>query len=265
MSEMQSVARSLFDLPVEIKQQHGDAVAGGKGYSPVQEANPLIEGLDVYDMDSPGAVHAFCSHLQASPNQRETILRYTEAIHELTMTIGSKLAKSMGMDSNLFKDWLCRFRLNKYHFTPHTIGSTGARMHTDASLLTVLNDDEMVKGLEIVDNKSGAVIPIDPMPASLLVFVGDIGKVWSNGRFCNLKHRVQCVEGRVRVSIVLFLLEPKEAKVEASPELVDSDHPRLFVPFTFEEYYMRRSSTSSASGEALEFFRTPLEINEERV
>ena len=58
-------------------------------------------------------------------------------------------------------------------------------------------------------------------------------KVWSNGRFCNVKHRVQCKEASIRVSIASFFLGPKEAAVEAPPELVDSENPRQFVPFFF--------------------------------
>lgn len=255
LSEMQSISRSLLDLPVETKRQYSEAV-GGKGHSPPQEASPLLEGLDVYDMASPGAVHALCSHLHVSPNQRETIMRYTEAIHELAMTIGRRLGESMGFCNDLFEGWPCRFRLNKYHFSPQTVGLTGAPMHSDAGFLTVVHDDEIVSGLEGVDKRSGQLFPIDPMPGTLLVNVGDLAKAWSNGRFCNVKHRVQCTEGVIRTSMACFVLGPREAKVEAPPQLVDSEHPRLFVPFTFQEYMSLRISTRSPTGEALQLLQT---------
>lgn len=81
-------------------------------------------------------------------------------------------------------------------------------------------------------------------------------KAWSNGRFCNVKHRVQCKEACIRVSIASFLLGPKEEAVEAPPELVDSDNPRQFLPFTYEEYRKLRISTELQAGEALQFVRT---------
>ncbi|XP_059663967.1 2-oxoglutarate-dependent dioxygenase DAO-like [Cornus florida] len=255
LSEMQFISRSLLDLPVETKRLYGEAV-GGKGYSPPLEASPLLEGLDVYDMASPGAVNALCSHLHVSPHQRETIMKYTAAIHELAMTLGSRLGESMGFCSDLFKGWPCRFRLNKYHFSPQTVGSTGAPMHSDAGFLTVVHDDEIVNGLEAVDKKTGVLFPIDPMPGTLLVNVGDLAKAWSNGRFCNVKHRVQCNEGTIRTSMACFVLGPKEEKVEAPPQLVDSDHPRLFIPFTFQEYINLRISTRSPTGEALQLLQT---------
>lgn len=80
-------------------------------------------------------------------------------------------------------------------------------------------------------------------------------KVWSNGRLCNVKHRVQCKEAAVRLSIASFLLGPKDAAVEAPPELVDSEHPRLFVPVTYEDYRKLRLSTKLQAGEALALVR----------
>jgi isopenicillin N synthase-like dioxygenase len=218
---------------------------------------------------------------------REIIETYAQAIHELAIDLGRKLAKSVGLVSDLFKGWPCQFRINKYNFTPETVGSSGVQIHTDSGFLTILQDDENVGGLEVMD-KSGAFVSVDPCPGTLLVNLGDVAKVriyigclpfigpyswkiskfmmcvfvgmffkaWSNGRFCNVKHRVQCKEATIRVSIASFLLGPKEAAVEAPPQLVDSQHPRLYVPFTYEDYRKLRISTKLQAGEALEHVRT---------
>ncbi|CBI37481.3 unnamed protein product, partial [Vitis vinifera] len=218
------------------------------------KVNPLYEALGLYDMASHQAVDAFCSQLDASPHQRETIKIYAKAVQELAMDIGNKLAETMGLGGDLFKEWPCQFRINKYNFTPETVGSPGVQIHTDSSFLTILQDDENVGGLEVMD-KSGAFVAVDPMPGTLLVNLGDIATVWSNGRLCNVKHRVQCKEAAVRLSIASFLLGPKDAAVEAPPELVDSEHPRLFVPVTYEDYRKLRLSTKLQAGEALALVR----------
>jgi len=70
-------------------------------------------------------------------------------------------------------------------------------------------------------------------------------KVWSNA-----KHRVQCIEATIRVSIASFLLGPREA-IEPLPELVDDDHPCLYMPTTYEEYIKFRLCTKLQAGEAL--------------
>lgn len=71
-----------------------------------------------------------------------------------------------------------------------------------------------------------------------------------------MKHRVQCREATIRVSIATFLLGPKEEEVEPPLELVDSEHPRLYVPFTYEDYRKLRLSTNLHAGEALALVRT---------
>ncbi len=88
----------------------------------------------------------------------------------------------------------------------------------------------------------------------VVVVVGVYNKAWSNGRLCNVNHRVQCREAVVRISIASFLFGPKEEALEAPPEFVDSEHPSLYVPFLSEEYRKLRLSMSLC-GEALELLR----------
>ncbi|KAI7734290.1 hypothetical protein M8C21_012193 [Ambrosia artemisiifolia] len=255
MSDMKDVVRSLFDLPVEIKRQNVDVIAGS-GYMAPTVKNPLYEALGLYDMANCADVDKFCSHLDASPHQRETILRYAKAVHELFMSIGKKLAERLGVKGENIgiENWPCQFRINKYHFTPESVGSPGVQIHTDSGFLTILQDDEGVGGLEVM-NKSGEFIPVDPWPNTLLVNLGDMATVWSNGRLCNVKHRVQCKEAKIRVSIASFLLGPRET-VEPIPELVDDDHPKRYVPTTYEDYRKMRLSTKLQAGEALALLHT---------
>lgn len=70
-----------------------------------------------------------------------------------------------------------------------------------------------------------------------------------------MKHRVQCKEAAIRVSIASFLLGPKDEAVEAPQDLVDDEHPRLYLPFTYEDYRKLRLSEDLHAGEALELVR----------
>ncbi|KAL3813532.1 hypothetical protein ACJIZ3_014800 [Penstemon smallii] len=170
------------------------------------------------------------------------------------MDIVHKMGEGLGLFNISFEDWPCQFRINKYHFTPGTIGSPGVQLHTDSSFLTILQDDEIIGGLEVM-KRCGTFEAVDPCPGTLLVNLGDIATVWSNERFLNVKHRVMCKETGVRVSIASFLLGPNEALVEAPEELVDLEHPRLFVAFKYKEYRSLRVSNKLHSGEALHRLR----------
>ncbi|KAK2973270.1 hypothetical protein RJ640_009725 [Escallonia rubra] len=275
MLEMKAVTRSFLDLPADIKLRNVSPVEG-KGYTPPNRASPFFEGMSVYDMASPGAVDEFCDQLDASAHQsktfaintnvsynskwlfyicRETLSRYSQALYDLAHYLGCKLVEGMGLKGDLFSDWPCQLKLNKYNYSPQSVGQTGAVMHSDPGFLTILQDDEIIGGLEAVNKITGELVPVDPMPGTLVINVGDMAKVWSNGRFCNVKHRVQCYEAKVRTSLALFVLGPRDTKVETRPELVDSEHPNLYVPFDFEEYRMLRTTTKAPTGGALELFR----------
>lgn len=254
MAEMKQVVRELLDLPFENKRRNTDVIAGS-GYMAPTQKNPLYEALGLYDVASSQAVADFCSQLDASPHQREIIEKYARAIQELAVDLAHKLADSMGLMDSVFQDWPCQFRINKYNFAPECVGSPGVQLHTDSGFLTILQDDENVGGLEVMD-RSGAFVAVDPLPGTLLVNLGDIATIWSNGRLLNVKHRVQCKESAIRVSIATFLLGPKEAAVEAPAEFVDAEHPRLYIPITFEDYRKLRQSTKLQAGEALELVRS---------
>ncbi|XP_062105250.1 2-oxoglutarate-dependent dioxygenase DAO-like [Humulus lupulus] len=253
MSEMKTVVRSLLDLPAEIKQRNTDVIAGS-GYMAPSPVNPLYEALGLYDLGSPEALRSFFDQLDASPYQRDVIEKYAKGVHEMAMDMGRKLAKSLGVKSDLFKGWTCQFRINKYNFNPQSVGSSGVQLHTDSGFLTVLQEDENVGGLEVM-NKNGEFVAVEPCPGTLLLNLGDVARAWSNGRFCNVKHRVQCKEAAVRVSIASFLLGPKDETVEAPQELVDSEHPRLYLPFSYEDYRSLRLSKKLHAGEALQLIQ----------
>ncbi|KAL8125331.1 2-oxoglutarate-dependent dioxygenase DAO-like [Apium graveolens] len=248
MSEMKSVVKSLFDLPPEIKRRNSDVIAGS-GYMAPSQTNPLYEAFGLY-MSCPEDVNAFCSQLNASPYQRETLIKYAKAIHELFVEISGILADGLGLSNFTIEGWPFQFRINKYNFAEETVGSSGVQIHTDSGFLTILQDDEGVGGLEVMD-KSGAFVPVDPWPNSLVVNLGDVATAWSNGRLRTVKHRVQCKEANLRYSIAAFLLGPKET-VEAPAELVDAAHRRLYAPFTFQDYRKLRLSTKLQAGEALD-------------
>ncbi|KAH7860371.1 hypothetical protein Vadar_012710 [Vaccinium darrowii] len=254
MGEMKAVSRSLLDLPVEIKLRNSHPVQG-KGYTPRNKASPVFEGLGCYDMAAPGNLDNFFDQLCVSdPYQREIIRAYSKAIHDLGMDMGRKLLQGLGLSGDLFNGWPCQLRINKYNYTPQYVGSTGAVLHTDPGFLTVLQDDEIIGGLEAVHKETGEYVPVDPMPDSLVVNLGDLAALWSNGRLWSVKHRVQCYEGSVRLSIAMFVLGPKDGALGAPEELVDSEHPRLYKPMNFEEYRMLRITTKSPTG-AIELLR----------
>ncbi|CAH8391583.1 unnamed protein product [Eruca vesicaria subsp. sativa] len=179
------------------------------------------------------------------------MVKYAKAIDGLAKDLARRLAESYGLaETDFFKGWPRQFRINKYHFTPETVGKLGFNLHTDSGFLTILQTDENVGGLEAMDNVSGKFFPISPLPNTLAIILGDMAKIWSNGRLCNVKHRVQCNEATKRYTIASFLLGPV-TDLEPPNEFVDDEHPRLYKPISHEGLRNIRMIKKLSDGEAL--------------
>ncbi|XP_057741961.1 2-oxoglutarate-dependent dioxygenase DAO-like [Arachis stenosperma] len=249
MADMKSVAKYLHDLPVEIKTKNKPVIPES-GYRPPSEISPFYEGLALYDIHkSPQAVDQFCSQLGVPPKQRKTIEAYGEAVNDLATSVSQKMAESLDVVSTDFKDWPLLFRVIKYSFNAESIGSVGIPIHTDTSFVTLLQDDDKVGGLEIMDH-SGSFKAVPPQSGSFLCIIGDVGHIWSNGRFHNVKHRVLCKEATTRLSFGVFMFSPRDGKIDTPTELVDLNHPRLYRSFNYEDL---RQFRVSARGELAKF------------
>lgn len=256
-AEMKAVVRSLFELsPDEAKlRSSNDRIYSG-GYMFSGEYSKFYESLGIYDAASTLDVHSFCSNLDATIKQREIISEYIRKLHGVIIDIACKVGESLSCSSlvgfSSFEEWPLVVRLNSYNFrSEEDIGSAALPAHTDSGFLTILQEDECVGGLEIKD-QTGSFVSIDPVPeGALLVNIGDVGKAWSNGRLHNMEHRLICKDAIPRISIAMFLLAPKDDRVEPNPAFVDAHHPKLYQTFIYNEYRKLRTTTGFLAGEIL--------------
>ncbi|KAL1207722.1 2-oxoglutarate-dependent dioxygenase DAO [Cardamine amara subsp. amara] len=253
MAEMKKTVRDLHERPCEVKRRNTDVLLGS-GYKPRSELNPLYESFGLFDMSSPQDVNNFCDQLEATTDQRDIMLKYAKATDGLARDLSRRLAESYGVvDTHFYRGWPSQFRINKYHFNTETIGKSGVILHTDPGFLTILQGDEDVRGLEAMDKTSGSFFPINTLPSTFLVNLGDMATIWSNGRLYNMKHRVNCIDPKVRFSVSSFLLGPMDRDLEAPAELVDDEHPRLYKPISDGGLRKIRLSMNLHDGESLKF------------
>ncbi|KAK9713373.1 hypothetical protein RND81_06G023500 [Saponaria officinalis] len=179
----------------------------------------------------------------------EIIEEYTQAIQKLGIDIVSKMLGD-------YSSQVCvtHFRMNKYNITRNSAGSDGIGLHSDASLITILQDDEHLGGLEIV-NPSGKLVPVDRLPDSLFVILGDIAMLRSNGRYRNVQHKVECKDVGIRLSIATFIKPSINEDIEVHSKFIDVDHPPKYVPFKYEELRRLRASNKFYCGQVLELLR----------
>ncbi|KAI0515750.1 hypothetical protein KFK09_008417 [Dendrobium nobile] len=245
IADMKASARNILELPSEVKHRNINIIPGS-GYIYPNQLSPLFESLGIYDANSTADIHAFCTCLGISSHDKENLSTYASTLHCLTVDLASKIAECLGVVDYSFQEWSCHLRMNRYNFTKENIGCDGAYTHTDSSFISVLLEDESNDGFEFVNSEGNSVV-VNHVPGTFLINVGDIGKVWSNGRLHNVKHKVVCKKAEPRFTVVLFILAPKDNKIEPRAELIDSENPQLYQSFDFMEYRKIKASTRSVT------------------
>ncbi|KAI8557358.1 hypothetical protein RHMOL_Rhmol04G0004700 [Rhododendron molle] len=124
--------------------------------------------------------------------------------------------------------------INFYPTCPNPDLTIGVGRHSDVGTLTVLLQDG-IGGLYVKleedesgkQKKGGAEEPqwmeIPPITGALVVNVGDILQIISNGRYKSAEHRVRTTSRQSRVSVPLFTSPLPTHQIGPLPQLVDTD------------------------------------------
>lgn len=76
--------------------------------------------------------------------------------------------------------------------------------HTDYGMLTLVNQDDGIAALQ-VRNASGVWVTAAPVPGTFVCNIGDMMRLWTNGRYSPTLHRVVNADpARSRISIPFF-------------------------------------------------------------
>ncbi len=121
------------------------------------------------------------------------------------------------------------------------LGDMALHHHTDQGAVTLLLQDQ-VGGLQAHSSEDGW-IDVPPEPGTLVVNIGDLVQVWTNGRYKAALHRVTPMrEGSERYSAPFFFQPGPEATIEPLPGF---GAPR-YRPFPWIEYISGRINDNYA-------------------
>ncbi|CAN6289160.1 unnamed protein product [Urochloa humidicola] len=112
-----------------------------------------------------------------------------------------------------------------HHYPPcrhHREKVLGTVPHTDGLGLTVLLHADGTPGLQV--RRGGRWFPVRPLPGALVVNVGDILEVLTNGAYVSAEHRVVPDAERGRTTVVMFQdASVDDGMVAPLPELLNGD------------------------------------------
>ncbi|KAK1385662.1 Gibberellin 3-beta-dioxygenase 1 [Heracleum sosnowskyi] len=214
LMDVECEARRLFLLPIEEKLKVLRSPEGATGYgaariSPFFSKFMWHEGFTI--IGSSSLDHA--KELWPHEHKRfcDVIDEYQKKMKELAHKLLLLILKSLEISeeditscaaSACESNGAGALQFNSYPCCPNPSRAIGLAPHTDSLLLTILNQTQDSSALQIFRDGVGW-IPVDPVRDALVVNVGDLLHILSNGKFPSVYHRV-IVSEKHRISVAYF-------------------------------------------------------------
>ncbi|KAG5622253.1 hypothetical protein H5410_007471 [Solanum commersonii] len=170
---------------------------------------------------------------------REIMEAYSKEIKNLAMIILCQVAKALRMDENemreLFSDGVQSIRMNYYPPCPAPEKTIGFSPHSDADALTVLFQLNETEGLQV--RKDGIWVPVKPLPSVLIVNIGDIMEIVSNGVYRSIEHRAIVNSNKERLSVATFYSSNLDSELGPAHSLTGPNNPPIFRKVPVDKYF----------------------------
>lgn len=170
---------------------------------------------------------------------RSEVIAWDEHILRLGESLMEILSQALGLVENRLKDLSfleSRLMVGHYYpYCPQPDRTVGITPHMDPSVLTVLLQNE-IGGLQVKHGEDW--VNVEPLDGALVVNIGDILEMASNGEYKSVEHRVLAnADKPPRISVGIFF-NPSNREELYGPlaELVSDEKPAVYQRFTLVEF-----------------------------
>ncbi|KAH9293924.1 hypothetical protein KI387_040874, partial [Taxus chinensis] len=258
MEKMKETVKEFFELPLEEKLKYEVQDLEGYGQAFVVSDNQKLDWADAMHLTTLPPESRKMNLWPTKPvDFRATVDEYACEIQKLSTTVLCLLSEIAGLKPDTFLNMFGKIsqlmKCNYYPPCPRPDLVLGISPHSDGSGLTVLLQDDETVGLQIC--KDGAWISVQPIPDALVINIGDMLEVMSNGRYKSIEHRAVTNSERDRISIAMFYGPGRDTEVGPAPELIDELHPCQYRRFIRAEYMRHFSSDKLDGKKRIEFVK----------
>ncbi|GLU22153.1 hypothetical protein SLE2022_382490 [Rubroshorea leprosula] len=266
LDNMERITKTLFSLPVQqkLKASRSPESVSGYGVARISSFFPKQMWSEGFTIVGSPVEHFRKLWPEDYSRYCDGIKEYEEEMKRLAgrlmwLTLGSlgitkEDVKWAGLKGD-FKEGSAAVQLNHYPACPDPDRAMGLAPHTDSTLLTILYQNN-TSGLQVHKEGTGWVT-VPPVPGGLVVNLGDLLHILSNGLYPSVLHRAKVNRSRQRLSVAYLFGPPSSVKISPLSKLVGPSQLPLYRPVTWNEYL---GTKAKHFNKALSSFRlcTPL-------
>ncbi|CAI9761684.1 unnamed protein product [Fraxinus pennsylvanica] len=240
IEEMKVVTSEFFKLPLEEKMAYEQTPDNIEGYGQafvVSEDQKLDWGDMLFLLPLPVSQRNMRFWPKTPASFRSTLEKYSMELQKIALKLFTLMAINLGIDPEkltaAYKDCNQGIRMNYYPPCVHADKVIGLTPHSDATGLTLLIQVNEVQGLQI--KKDRQWVPIKPVPGAIIINVGDIMEIMSNGEYSSIEHRAVVDFEKERLSIAAFHSPNITTKIGPLHDLVEKKGEK-YKTIGHEEY-----------------------------
>ncbi|KAF8406192.1 hypothetical protein HHK36_008273 [Tetracentron sinense] len=248
LRSLKDVVKGFFSLSFEEKKESVgsytsiDNMGYGRSFVRSDRALDWIDRLTMRAAPE-GADEGLHVWPQTPENFRQVMEKYVEEARKVCDELLQALAEALSLERLIFLrnfepiESVVNVRVNYYPPCPRPDLALGLTPHSDASGITLLTQFDATGGLEVLKEMQWLKVawPQD----ALLVNVGDLLEIMSNGRLKSPWHRVVTQMNKERFSVALFYNPPPRAEIEPVRDQDSSgeSYKKVVVENYLKHYY----------------------------
>ncbi|KAK7325199.1 hypothetical protein VNO77_29357 [Canavalia gladiata] len=245
LDEIQWVGQSLFSLPSHQKHKVARSPDGVAGYGLARLSSffPKLMWYEGFTIAGSPLEHFHQLWPQNYSKHCDIVMQYDETMKNLAGKLMWLMLDSLGItkedikwggSKGQFKKASAVLQLNSYPICPDPDRAMGLAPHTDSTLLTILYQNN-ISGLQVHKEGLGWVT-VQPLSHGLVINVGDLLHILSNGLYPSVLHRVLVNRTRQRLSVAYLCGPPSNVEICPHAKLVSPSQPPLYRSVTWNEY-----------------------------